>query len=199
MRWKAEMKNNKQKKKIVKLQYLLLVICLITIFVMGGCQNQEEVIPEEKESRITEPSSEINEVDETDEVDEPDVVDETDEEENLNPYDFVLAFAGDINFDENWATMEHYNKVENGIYDCISPELIDMMNEADLMCINNEFTYSTGGAPLSNKAYTFRADPSRVNILKEMGVDIVSLANNHVFDYGEEALIDTMSTPKEAV
>ena len=201
MRWKAEMKNNKQKKKIVKLQYLLLVICLITIFVMGGCQNQEEVIPEEKESRITEPSSEINEVDETDEVDEPDVVDETDEEdeeENLNPYDFVLAFAGDINFDENWATMEHYNKVENGIYDCISPELIDMMNEADLMCINNEFTYSTGGAPLSNKAYTFRADPSRVNILKEMGVDIVSLANNHVFDYGEEALIDTMSTLKEA-
>ena len=115
-----------------------------------------------------------------------------------NNWKFVLSFAGDINFDENWYTMQYYNTTANGIYDCISPELIQMMRDADIMCINNEFTYSTRGTPLKNKVYTFRAHPSRVNILKELGVDIVSLANNHVYDYGEESLTDTMATLREA-
>ena len=84
----------------------------------------------------------------------------------MNSFDFVLAFAGDINFDENWSTMKYYNSVENGIYDCISPELIQIMRDADIMCLNNEFTYSTQGSPLKGKAYTFRAQPSRVDILK---------------------------------
>ena len=109
------------------------------------------------------------------------------EVEDLNSYSFVLSFAGDINFDENWSTMKYYNTVENGIYDCISPELLQIMKDADIMCLNNEFTYSTGGKPLDNKLYTFRAHPSRVNILREMGVDIVGLANNHAYDYGEQS------------
>jgi len=120
------------------------------------------------------------------------------DEENINSYNVVLTFAGDINFDENWSTMQYYYSVKNGIYDCISPELIQMMKDADIMCLNNEFTYSTGGSPLKNKAYTFRAHPSRVELLKEMGVDIVSLANNHAYDYGEQSLLDTMSVLKQA-
>lgn len=120
------------------------------------------------------------------------------EEEDLNPFSLVLTFAGDINFDENWSTMKYYNSVENGIYDCISPELIQIMRNADIMCLNNEFTYSNGGSPLENKAYTFRANPSRVEILKELGVDIVSLANNHAYDYGEQSLVDTMAVLNQA-
>ena len=113
-------------------------------------------------------------------------------------YDFILSFAGDINFDENWDNMMYLKTTENGIHDCISPELIQAMRDADIMCINNEFTFSTRGAPLKNKVYTFRAHPSRAGILKELGVDVVSLANNHTYDYGEESLIDTMATLKEA-
>lgn len=109
-------------------------------------------------------------------------------------YDFDICFAGDINFDENWATTKYLNQCENGIYDCISPELIRYMKDADIMCLNNEFTYSKRGASLPGKAYTFRAKPQRVQILKQLGVDVVKLANNHVYDYGEEALLDTFST-----
>jgi poly-gamma-glutamate synthesis protein (capsule biosynthesis protein) len=72
------------------------------------------------------------------------------------------------------------------------------MRNADIMCLNNEFTYSNGGSPLENKAYTFRANPSRVEILKELGVDIVSLANNHAYDYGEQSLVDTMAVLNQA-
>lgn len=53
--------------------------------------------------------------------------------------------------------------------------------------LNNEFTYSEKGTKLGDKAYTFRADRSRVQILEEMGVDLVLLANSHIYDYGEEA------------
>lgn len=113
-------------------------------------------------------------------------------------YDFTLCFAGDVNFDENYFPMQYYNDCENGIKDCISADLIQTMQDADIMCLNNEFTYSTGGTPLENKAYTFRANPSRVEILKELGVDIVGLANNHVYDYGKQALLDTFDTLEHA-
>lgn len=113
---------------------------------------------------------------------------------NKGRFDFTLCFAGDVNFDENYFPIQYYNQCENGITDCISKDLIETMQNADVMCLNNEFTYSNGGAPLPSKAYTFRANPSRVDILKELGVDLVGLANNHVYDYGKEALFDTFDT-----
>lgn len=118
--------------------------------------------------------------------------------EDKGEYDFTLCFAGDINFDENWATTQYLNQCKNGIQDCIAPELMDVMKSADIMWINNEFTYSDGGQPLPGKAYTFRANPSRVELLKELGVDIVGLANNHVYDYGKDALLDTFTTLEDA-
>lgn len=115
-----------------------------------------------------------------------------------NAYDFTICFAGDINLDEQWCTTQFLNQQENGIRDCISEELLIHMNQADVMCLNNEFTYSLGGTPLEGKLYTFRANPERVSVLQEMGVDIVKLANNHVYDYGKQALLDTFETLESA-
>ncbi len=33
---------------------------------------------------------------------------------------------------------------------------------------------------------------------EEMGVDIVSVANNHIYDYGEISLLDTLDTLEQA-
>lgn len=111
---------------------------------------------------------------------------------------FTVCFAGDINLDENWDTTLFMEEQPEGIYDCISPELVEVMQSADVMCLNNEFTYSTGGSPLPGKAYTFRAAPERVEVLEQLGVDAVTLANNHVYDYGKEALLDTFEVLEEA-
>ena len=62
------------------------------------------------------------------------------------------------------------------------------------MMANNEFPYSDRGTPTPDKTYTFRADPKDAHIMKDMGVDIVGLANNHAYDYGPDALIDTIDT-----
>lgn len=121
----------------------------------------------------------------------------TDETDN-HPYDFTVCFAGDINLDDNWGTTLFMESQSNGIYDCISKELMESMQNADIMCLNNEFTFSTGGEKIPGKLYHFRANPERVEVLKEMGVDVVKLANNHACDYGSQSLLDTMDTLKGA-
>lgn len=113
-------------------------------------------------------------------------------------YDFTLCFAGDISLEEGAVTTNLLDSSQNGLKDCISPELLQIMNDADYTCVNNEFTYSTRGTPTPNKTWTFRANPSRVEYLHEMGVDIVLLANNHVYDYGPDAMLDTLNTLNDA-
>ena len=85
----------------------------------------------------------------------------------------------------------------DGILDCFSPDCIDTMRGFDLFMLNNEFTYSTRGSEVP-KTYHFRSNPSRVENLKKLGVDLVLLANNHVFDYGTDALTDTLDTLAKA-
>ena len=115
-------------------------------------------------------------------------------ESDIHPYDFTLCFAGDINLDDNWGTTIYMDSQPNGIYDCISKELIETMQNADVTCLNNEFTYTQRGEKIPGKLYHFRANPKRVEVLKELGVDIVKLANNHACDYGSQSLLDTMDT-----
>lgn len=123
------------------------------------------------------------------------IVTETEiEPEITGEYDFTLCFGGDISLDEKAVTTAQLDASEGDISKCISPELIAIMQAADVMCLNNEFTYSTNGSPLEGKMYTFRANPERVSVLNDMGVDIVQLNNNHVYDYGRQAMLDTFDT-----
>ena len=116
------------------------------------------------------------------------------ESEITGEYDFILCFGGDISLDEKAVTTAQLDASEGDISKCISPELIEIMQEADIMCLNNEFTFSENGSPMNGKMYTFRAKPERVSVLQDMGVDIVQLSNNHVYDYGKQALLDTFDT-----
>lgn len=109
-------------------------------------------------------------------------------------YDFTLAFMGDVNLDDSWYTMEYLAEQPNGITDCIDPDLLARMQAADLFCVNSEFAFTEGGEALEGKAYTFRSKPSNVSIYQTMGVDLVTLANNHIYDFGPEGLTDTLAT-----
>ena len=104
-----------------------------------------------------------------------------------------ILFAGDVCLAEDGFVLDYYDTV-NELKDCISEEIIKKTNEADIFMLNNEFCFSDRGNPLNCKFYTFRARPDRVSILQKLGVDIVSLANNHVYDYGNEAFEDTLKT-----
>ena len=114
--------------------------------------------------------------------------------EAARPDQTVLSFTGDINLADGWYQMNYYDRQPNGIYGCLGGDLLSEMNGADIMLVNNEFSFSTRGAPLSGKLYTFRAHPKKVEILTQMGVDLVGLANNHIYDYGRDAFFDTLDT-----
>ena len=50
---------------------------------------------------------------------------------------------------------------------------------------------------MAGKAYTFRAAPENTALYRTLGVDIVSLANNHAYDFGKDAFLDTLDTLKK--
>ena len=114
------------------------------------------------------------------------------------PEQITLTFAGDILFDDSYAVMGTMLQNGGNIANAISQEVITEMKSADIMMVNNEFPYSSRGTATAGKQFTFRAKPSTVSYLDDLGVDIVSLANNHAYDYGEEAFLDTMTTLEEA-
>ncbi len=110
--------------------------------------------------------------------------------------DIVLDFTGDLSLADGVATTSFMDQQKNGIEDCFSSNLLNEMRSADILMINNEFAFTNRGAAIPDKAYTFRADPSRIELLRKLGVDVVSVANNHVYDYGETGLLDTLDTLK---
>lgn len=119
--------------------------------------------------------------------------------ETKDASEVVISFTGDFNFAEDWCTTVYRDSCE-GLEDCFSEELLEAMRASDIMIMNNEFVYMEEGKsePLSGKAYTFRANPADVEMLELFGADGVTLANNHVYDYGETGLLDTLEHLKNA-
>ncbi|MFI9202504.1 CapA family protein [Streptomyces sp. NPDC053048] len=79
-------------------------------------------------------------------------------------------------------------------------ELRAIVAGADLFVLNLECCVSGRGEPwpAPGKPFFFRAPPEAAAILAELGVDCVTLANNHALDYGYDALADTLALLAEA-
>lgn len=105
-----------------------------------------------------------------------------------------LVFSGDILLSDH--VMNAYKN--GGIRSVLDSQFQSVIDEADIFMANEEFPFSTRGTPAEDKQFTFRADPSLVSIFKELGIDIVTLANNHAMDYGTDALLDTCETLDKA-
>lgn len=114
--------------------------------------------------------------------------------ENERGENTTIIFAGDVLIAE---AMEQYYDTE-GVERLVSEELLAEMKNADICMVNNEFQFSTRGTPMEDKQFTFRTDPKYVQVMLDMGVDIVSLANNHSLDFGTEALQDTFAALDDA-
>ncbi len=68
----------------------------------------------------------------------------------------------------------------------------DILRQGDVVFGNLESPISQRGEALLSKRYTFRAALFSVESLVDGGINMVSLANNHILDYGLEAMEDTM-------
>ncbi|HKH15907.1 MAG TPA: CapA family protein [Solirubrobacteraceae bacterium] len=77
----------------------------------------------------------------------------------------------------------------------LTAELEAIAREADLFIVNLECCISDRGERVRDpeQGFFFRAPPVAAERLAEMGVGCVTLANNHVLDFGPDALLDTLS------
>lgn len=106
----------------------------------------------------------------------------------------TLGFIGDILFDDEYSVMSSLKLRGGDLSASMSEDTLSRMNNVDVMVVNNEFPYTERGSRLPNKQFNFHADYDTAFYLNDMGADVAIIANNHVYDYGEEGLLDTIDT-----
>src|SRR5690606_8905445 len=73
----------------------------------------------------------------------------------------------------------------------------EVLRRADLTFANLEMPFTEGGER-ADKLVCLKADPGLVGELKWMGVDVVTVANNHALDYGITGLLRSLEVLREA-
>ncbi len=98
----------------------------------------------------------------------------------------LIHGTGDVNLDPDYVTTYRtrgYGYAWSGIG--------GLFERDDLAIVNCECPVSRRGTKYPGKQFIFRGDPAALPAMKAAGVDVASMANNHSYDYGPEALLDT--------
>ncbi|MDR0291111.1 MAG: CapA family protein, partial [Treponema sp.] len=105
-----------------------------------------------------------------------------------------ISCAGDMMLGRNAG-----NILLNEGPDALLGATAEIILQSDLAMVNLEGTLSSRGVP-ERKTFTFRFEPpgKLAAALKNMGIDAVLFANNHAFDFGERAFLDTLNFLEEA-
>lgn len=101
-----------------------------------------------------------------------------------DPGPLTLAFAGDVN-------------LEGALADGAIGPLGRDLAAADLSVVNLESAVTDRGAP-ADKQYVFRGPSSALAGLRNAGIGVVSVANNHGMDFGQVGLRDTLAAASAA-
>ena len=114
---------------------------------------------------------------------------------------FTLVFAGDVSLDEgkdNWWSplVVHKDNRSNLLESAFSAELAEKMLGADIFAVNLESTFTSSDAAAIDARWweRHRSTPENVSVLGTLGVDMVNIANDHIYDYSAKGLADTLNT-----
>ena len=118
------------------------------------------------------------------------------------PVEIRISFAGDctLGMDETFTyenSFQHrYEKVgKDPSY--FFRNVKHIFESDDLTFVNLETTF-TKAEKKANKRFRFKGDPEYVNILLKGSVEMVNIANNHIYDYLEQGFKDTLQTLNDA-
>ncbi|MFA6177324.1 MAG: CapA family protein [Candidatus Paceibacterota bacterium] len=117
---------------------------------------------------------------------------------DIRDQNFVtLSFAGDIMLDRGVrnSVVKNFNNDYSQLFEK-SNNLLELLKNTDIFFANLEGTASDKGIDQKN-LYSFRMNPVVIPTLRGVGVNVLSLANNHVADWGRNAFIDTLARLKE--
>src|SRR3954453_16197546 len=77
-------------------------------------------------------------------------------------------------------------------------DLLPEFHSADLVMANLECPFIDSPSPIRKTGPTFGAPGDCINGIKAAGIDVLSLANNHIMDYGQVGLSHTLASCKTA-
>jgi len=97
-----------------------------------------------------------------------------------------VCIAGD------WAPIRVFKKIMETRPESIYGDLLSILRSADLSIVNLESPLSDRGAPVFKSGAVFKGEKRHIKALTAVPFDVVTLANNHVFDYGINAFEDTI-------
>lgn len=106
------------------------------------------------------------------------------------PAELRLVFAGDVHFTGRTLALLRDPRAAFG-------PIASTLRDADLTLVNLETAVTGRGTP-EPKRFHFRAPVAAYDALRAAGVDAVSIANNHVLDYGQVGLLDTLDAARAA-
>jgi len=108
---------------------------------------------------------------------------------------YRLAAIGDV-----MLAREVGRHIEAAPHEFALTDVRGLLRSFDLVCLNLESPVATGGRPdpTQDPHVTFRAHPDALQVVRNLGATMVALGNNHVLDYGEAALSETIEHLDEA-
>lgn len=179
----------KKKNGLMKILIFLPIVLFILLvgWIGVGEWNGKQAVPRESLTHSepeTSGETEVLTVEESQSQEETAPIEEETEQKSA----VQLLFAGDILLSSH--VMAAYDKV-GGMNGVLDEGYRSEISNTDIFMANQEFPFSDRGSAAPDKQFTFRLPPSKVSLMNEIGVDIVTLANNHSLDYGTDALVDT--------
>ncbi len=103
-----------------------------------------------------------------------------------------IGFGGDFMIGR---LVDHYLNHRSPLY--VWGDLHSLLSKMDVNIINLETTL-TKSTKIRPKVFNFKAHPAKVAVLNEGPVHAVNLANNHILDFSEEGLFETIETLDKA-
>ncbi len=105
------------------------------------------------------------------------------------------AAAGDttaqIVITGDWAPIRRFARVIEDDAEAVYGDLLPLIRQADLRITNLECPLTLSETPILKSGSVLKGIPENIKGLTTVPFDIVTMANNHVFDYGTEAFIET--------
>ncbi|MBA3011526.1 MAG: CapA family protein [Proteobacteria bacterium] len=98
----------------------------------------------------------------------------------------TLCIAGD------WAPIRHFKSIIETDPASLYTDLLPVIQSTDLCVVNLEAPLSDRGSPVIKSGAVFKGESRHIQGLTALPVDAVTLANNHVFDFGPAAFQDTL-------
>jgi len=92
----------------------------------------------------------------------------------------------------DWAPIRAFEEIVARTPEAVYGDVLPILRQNDLRIVNLECALSADATPVWKSGSVFKGRPEHIRGLTAVPFEVVTLGNNHVFDYGTEAFRETL-------